>query len=208
MPQYVVQQGDCISSIAYEHGIAPDTIWNHPDNSELKNKRKNRDTLYPGDVVFIPETTLGTEDCATDQRHHFVVKNTPAKLRLRLLINDQPRANEEFTLIVDGQQRTGKTDGDGWLEQYIAPNAREGKLILTSTGEEYELLLGNMDPIDEIAGIQGRLRNLGFYGGELDGEMSPELEDAIRAFQTAKQLPVTGQATAPTKDALRAAYGH
>ena len=53
--EYQAREGDCISSIAYENGLFPNTLWNHPDNAELKRNRKDMNLLEVGDVVKIPE---------------------------------------------------------------------------------------------------------------------------------------------------------
>jgi len=37
MPEHQVQQGDCINSIGLQYGFFPNTLWNHPDNAELKS---------------------------------------------------------------------------------------------------------------------------------------------------------------------------
>ena len=41
MPTYTVKQGDCISSIADQMGFFWDTVWNDPNNEQLRNRRKN-----------------------------------------------------------------------------------------------------------------------------------------------------------------------
>ncbi|MGB9698788.1 MAG: LysM peptidoglycan-binding domain-containing protein [Thermodesulfobacteriota bacterium] len=60
MPEYTVKQGDCLSSIGEKYGIFWEKIWNQPKNDKLKEKRKNPNILYPGDVIFIPDTIKGT----------------------------------------------------------------------------------------------------------------------------------------------------
>ena len=59
---YQVKQGDCISSIAFEKGFFPDTIWNHPENENLKELRKDPSVLLPGDSVYIPDKRLRNLD--------------------------------------------------------------------------------------------------------------------------------------------------
>src|SRR5882724_13489186 len=99
---YKVEQGDCISSIAFEYGFYPDTIWNYPANSELKKKREDPNVLFPGDVVTIPDRRPIEFSKPTTARHKFRLKNIPAKLRLRLLtLEGQPRANEKYVLEID-----------------------------------------------------------------------------------------------------------
>lgn len=85
MPEYTVKQGDCLSSIAARHGLFWEKVWNHPKNSKLKEKRKDPNILYLGDVVFVPDKDKKEESGPTEQRHRFRKKGTPAKLRLRLM---------------------------------------------------------------------------------------------------------------------------
>jgi N-acetylmuramoyl-L-alanine amidase len=207
MPEHVIQQGDCITSIAWQYGFSPEKIWGLPQNAGLKKLRKDPNVLFPGDVVFIPQKEPKLLDRATGKRHKFKVKGLAAKLRIRLLDNYKPRKNEHYKLLIDESEFSGQTDGDGWLVQVIPPNAQQGTLVLKDGAEEHPLQLGHLDPIDEISGVQARLRNLGFYSGSIDGEMSDDLETALAGFQRKHNLSHTGQPDQSTKDALKAAYG-
>src|SRR5690348_2619864 len=97
MPQqYRVKQGDCISSIAAQFGHVFDTVWNYGDNADLKERRKDPNVLYPGDVVVIPDKTERLEDRGTDGHHKFTAKAAPTFIHLRLLLDDQPRAGLSY----------------------------------------------------------------------------------------------------------------
>jgi len=206
MPNHTVSQGECISSIAWQHGFFPNTIWNDPANAALKSARKDPNVLFPGDVVFIPEKQSKQADAATEKKHTYVLKGVPAKLRLRILDGDVPRANVNYKLSIDGKWFEGTTDGDGKLEHTIPPGAQTGYLLFEGD-VPIRLALGDMDPVDTISGIQGRLRNLGFDCGAIDGNLSPRLEAALKAFQQKHGLTVTGQADEATKNKLKEIHG-
>src|SRR5258708_7574362 len=154
--KHEVEQGDCITSIAFDNGFFPDTIWNHADNAKLKEQRKDPNVLFPGDVVFVPDKRLKEVPRPTGQLHRFQCKNQPAKLRIQLLRENQPRANEEYELEIDDLKFSGRTDGSGRLQQSISPSAKQGRLLLKNGKEVYELLLGHLNPYDNITGAQGR----------------------------------------------------
>ncbi len=202
-----VKQGDCISSIAFENGFSPDTIWNHPSNAELKKKREDPNVLMPGDMVFVPDKRPKEVSESTNQVHKFKCKNTPEKFKLQLMIGGEPRVGEEYELEIEDLKFSGKTDGQGRIEQSIPPDAKNGKLILANGEEVYQLQLGRLNPSDEITGAQGRLWNLGFYFGAIDGKMSDELEEAVQEFQFTKNIEPDGKLTPATIAALKDDYG-
>jgi LysM repeat protein len=202
MPTYTVQQGDCISSIAAQYGFLWDTIWQHPDNADLRAKRHDPNVLYPGDEIVIPEKMVKEVSRPTGRMHEFVKPKKPTKLKLRLLRDyDKPRANLPYQLEIDGNVLSGVTDGDGFLEHPIPPNASRGVLTVKEKGtdETYQLGLGTLDPHDTDDGVRGRLVNLGIGGDTL--------QDALRAFQQKEGLTVTGEADDATRGRLKEKFG-
>lgn len=203
MPRiYKVKQGDCFSSIASEHGFFWDTLWNHPGNARLKEHRKDPSVLREGDVVQIPDLREKNEGGATDERHRFRMKGVPAMLKIRLCIEDEPRADEPYTLFVDGLEvAQGRTDGDGFIRAPIPPGSRQGRLLV-GIGDDRDVFVfrfGTVDPIDTEEGARGRLENL--------GHDVAELEEAVRAFQDQEGLDVTGTVDAATRERLKERFG-
>ncbi len=200
--EYEVKQGDCISSIAYEYGFFWETLWKHANNADLKQRRKDPNVLLESDVVHIPDLTPKDEPGGTEQRHRFRLRGVPAKLKVQVLSDDKPRANEPYQLLVDGRWTRGPTDADGVVEQPLPPNARSGKLIVgeAEARQIYPLSFGAIDPLTEESGIRDRLINLG-YDAEND------LPGAIRAFQKKEGLSVTGEVDEATRNKLLNCYG-
>ncbi len=211
--RHVVQPGECLLSLATRYGFADwQAIFEHPDNSELKEKRKTPSVLHPGDVVSIPEKADKQVEVATGAVHTFKVKLPKAMVRIAL----QVHGSYGYELSVDGERWTGKTDGSAPIEHAISPDARDGELLLwpdTEGNDEAReglqripLLLGHLDPVEEISGIQGVLGNLGHYYGPVDGRESDAMKAAIAAFQAKVGLARTGEIDDALRDKLRAEH--
>ncbi|HWA24631.1 MAG TPA: peptidoglycan-binding domain-containing protein [Lacunisphaera sp.] len=205
--QHRIEQGECVANVAELNGFFPKTVWDHPDNAALKKKRGDPYSLLPGDMLAIPDKRLKEVAGTPEKRHRFTRKGVPEKLRVRFCVGQKPRANARYKLEVDGQLIHGTTDRDGWLECAISPNAHSARIYFDDSRDPIVLDLGHLDPIEEISGIQGRLTNLGFYRGPMDGILGPDLEAALVDFQVAKKIEVTGRPDDATKKALLEAYG-
>ncbi len=207
MPWHVVEQGECLASIAKRFGFLPDTIWNDAENADLKAKRTGN-VLLRGDAIFIPEKRARTVDVATEARHRFVRRGAAVTLRLTLRKRDgSPRANLRYTIEIDGRLFEGTTSGDGLLEHEIDAAAAEGTLVVHGErgAERYPLKLGHLNPADDPSGARARLKNLGYDPGPAgDGEA---LAATLRAFQSANELEPTGEPDAATRAKLTELHG-
>jgi Putative peptidoglycan binding domain len=65
-------------------------------------------------------------------------------------------------------------------------------------------LAGSVCADDNVRVVQEKLRDGGFYSGEIDGAYSSELAAALTRYQVRKGLAVTGQLDVDTSDALGA----
>ncbi|WP_437817497.1 peptidoglycan-binding domain-containing protein [Sorangium sp. So ce1078] len=202
MRRHRIEQGDSVVRLAEQYGFAPDTIWNHPDNAELKALRKDMNVLAPGDMLAVPDLRLREEACATGRRHVFRRRGVPTVFRAQLYDRGEARRNEPYELEVDGRLYTGQTDDEGKIEVYLPNGARRGRLVVNRGEVDAEVRFGHMDPITEIAGVQKRLANLGFEVGAIDGVMHARLSAALRAFQTLVGLAPTAELDDETRAAL------
>ncbi len=220
---YEVEQGDCMSSIAFENGFFWQTLWNLPENANLKARRKNPNVLMTGDLVHIPDLTVKNEPGATEMTHKFLLKGVPEILRMKLQdASHKPRPNLDYVIVIDGLSRRGKTDANGELKESIPPNARAGKLTfpalhsLDKAGTPIPgrpkntvmlLQLGGLNPISEVSGVKARLANLKFYKCPVDETCDDATKQAISKFQASQGLPVTGAADEATKAQLQKLHG-
>jgi hypothetical protein len=127
---YIVETGDCISSIAFDHGFFWETIWNHPKNAELKTKRKDPNILQEDDIVYTPDLTLKRVSRPTNQKHKFVRKGAPAKLRFRIM--EEPKPEETQTAAGGASPGGGGGGGGSFLDK--AADAAQKAIGLSSGG--------------------------------------------------------------------------
>lgn len=203
MTQHTVQQGECITSIADRYGLFWETVWNHSQNAELKQRRQDPNVLQPGDDLFVPEQRIQEEVGAAEERHCFRKKGIPAMLKVKIVIGNEPYNNQPYTLIIDGQiAAEGATDGEGFVESSIPPQAREGSIRVGPQDSYlvFPVSLGTLDPIDTDDGVNGRLLDLG-YGADENSE------EAIRAFQEDNDIEATGSIDQATRDKLQEVFG-
>ena len=205
----IVRQGDSIISLSKRYGIPVDKILNHPDNSPLRERKRNASILFPGDRITIPDKELKEEDGATEQRHRFRCNNRTSWLRAKFLRKGEPRSGEPYLLIVDGKDFRGNLDSQGKLEARVPCDAKEAIVLLGREGEQerHALKIGHVDPLSETSGIQQRLKNLGFFCGNENNEVGPRTRSALRRFQEKQGLQVTGEMDEETRNRLRDVHG-
>jgi N-acetylmuramoyl-L-alanine amidase len=212
--RHVVAQGDYLAKIARDRGLSdPMTLWNAPENAELRRLRGNPNVLYPGDVVVIPEAQTKQEGGNTEARHRFVLHGS--KLRLRIAL--EQALHEELKdvpceLRIGSEVRTLTTDGSGCLEHEIAPGAERAELVVRGGDSAFRdrllrLEIGHLDPIDTISGVAARLANLGYLRRPVERDDDPELLAAIQEFQCEHALTVDGVVGPRTREKLREVHG-
>jgi len=203
--EYAAVQGDCIENIAYVFGLCPDTVWDHPDNADLREFR-NSVVLKPGDAVTIPDLRQETVDVAPSQRHRFRRRGVPSMFRVALSFGETSTAGLDYTLSIDNGVvfYRGTLDGSGRVEHPMPPDSRRAKLTVDE--QVFEFDLGHLLPISERQGVVDRLRGLG-YLEDSDGVSDDRLVAATTSFQREKGLDATGELTDATRAALVDAFG-
>jgi hypothetical protein len=206
---HIVRSGDNIESIAFEYGHFGETIWEHPNNAELKKLRRDPDVLAVGDKVFVPLLREKIVKRETNQVHRFQCKNTPSLFRFRPLMFGAPLKGEKYVLTIDEEPPVeGVIDENGTITHQIKPDAVKAKVTVGEGLMEmnYELELRALAPIRTTLGIQGRLRQLGIYEGALDGRNNSETQNALAVFQEIHGLEPTGESDEETIKMLLEKY--
>ena len=208
--QYIVQPGDCLSSIAQKHGFGNwRIIYNDPNNADFRLTRPNPNLIYADDILFIPDKKPKEIEIPTASSSVFIVNLVRTHLRLRIVnLNDEPRGGLAYKLRVGSLQKEGTTSADGMIDEEIPADVTSGALEIASIGVSKSLQIGHLDPIDTISGIQGRLKNLGYDCGPIDGIKGRKTTAAIRAFQRDNSpLEVDGICGPKTKAILTDRHG-
>ena len=212
---HVVQQGECLSSIAEYYGFSDwRIVYDHPRNASFRELRPDPHVIHPGDRLYIPDPDLKDEPGATEQLHTYELIAEPTLLRVVLEDEDgQPFANKRYELTVGDRVYPGTTDATGLLEHEIEPTDSHGQLVIwkheqdVAKGITWMLEIGGLDPVEKITGVQARLNNLGYDSGPVDGIQGPITTAAVEAFQGENELVVDGIVGPQTRGKLKEIHG-
>jgi hypothetical protein len=211
MPErHTVADGECLATIAGTTGHFWKTIWDDPANAQLKDLRMDPNVLAAGDVLEIPDLQPKAESRAPGQRHCFRRRSIPARVRIRILRQGSPRANQPFRAEIDGRTTSGSTDGDGFLELVIPVNADSARLAVgpSDDEDEHEINLGRLAPVADMRGAKERLHNLGFLDCDPDSDAADaKTGAALRAFQFRHELDESGALDDATQAKLVEMHG-
>jgi LysM repeat protein len=214
---HVVAQGEHLSLIAEKHGFHNyQTVWDDPANADLKSKRQNPNVLYPGDQLTIPDKTDHSESRPTDARHKFKAKATP--LRLQLFIKDcssTPVINTNCRLDVATDSQQLATDGSGKVSVPIPNDTQKSRVVIQTdqiVETNFDVSVGELDPIDTVTGQIGRLNNLGYDAGPVrepaDDPAKMQFKSAVEEFQCNSGMkPVDGICGSQTQAKLMQVHG-
>lgn len=217
MPQqHTVKQGEHLPAIAEQYGFTDfKKIWEDPANADLKSRRKNPNILFPGDQLTIPDKEIQEVNRSTGSRHRF--QATLPVLKLRVVLEDifeKPIANAKCRLRVGTEEMELETDGNGKFERTIPASADSAQLVLEESENSelvIPLMIGHLDPIDEVSGQCARLNNLGYNAGPLPGNTESankmQLQSAIEEFQCDHGLAVDGVCGPNTQAKLQQIHG-
>lgn len=205
---HIVRRGDHLPKLAFERGVDPETVWNHPKNKALRELRKDWHILCEGDILTIPVPDppegLPIRAGTTNRYKGQVPKiDTP----VRFADEAGPYAGEAYVIRGMGKPVEGTTDGDGHLTISSPMWVRTVQVEFPARGVAVDLLVGDMDPITEISGVQMRLAHLGYLKARKSNALDEATVEALRAFQRAQYLDPSGQIDDATVAALKDAFG-
>ncbi|MFO0611524.1 MAG: type VI secretion system tip protein TssI/VgrG [Polyangiaceae bacterium] len=127
----------------------------------------------------------------------------------------RPYANKHYEARAEGTKLEGTTDAEGVVSLDLPKAVRQASVTVWldtyPTGRRKELCfdIADIPPIDQVSGIQTRLKNLGYYHGATNGELLDEPTMAALAdLQEDHGVPRDGLPSRETLSILAQRYGH
>jgi hypothetical protein len=180
-------------------------LYGEASSIELERKADIR-----GDKVLIncrAQPPLPTDEAGNVESIKLSVRLTDALA--------QPYEDKHYELKSGSLSLEGTTGAGGLIEHDLPKSARIAQVELWigkyPAGERrtYLLELSPLPPIDCLEGLRGRLKNLGYYEGPLEGEaLDAPTAAAIRRFQREHKIEDSGVDDDATQTALVARHGN
>ncbi len=190
--QHTIKRGETLLNVADHYGFADwKTIWDHPNNGPLRQRRDDPQRLVPGDELHVPDKGERWVKVSTNQKHVFELRSPQS--RLKVALEDRfgsPYARRAFKVLADDKELEGRTDDLGVVDVPLPCTPGQSVLITLPKEEiEWQVEVGTLYPLleEDVTGYQAALQNLGFLheptGDACTGLLDDATGNAIFAFQ-------------------------
>jgi hypothetical protein len=196
MSEREIKPGEWFAKIVKLEGLGTEwkKIYNGGDNADFRKACPDPDLLIPGEKCVLPEKKKKEESKPGNAKASFKLKGDKAQLNVVVIRPDgQPLKSVDYKLTLHGSGADGtviakKTDGSGAVKCDIPVDTDSATLDIE--GQELELKIGWLEPVETVKGVQARLRNLNYAIADVDGNAGPETPTAaaVAAFQKEHSL--------------------
>lgn len=166
MRPYVIRQGEYLAKIAFAEGFDADAVWTHDKNKELKERRKTHWILYPGDVVFVPDSEHGRCPAGLESSNEYSAKVPHVWCNFVFRRGNEALANARCDVEFGGQVREETTRENGGLSVRVPTIVRDVIVTFHEHNLQFWVSVGDLDPADEPGGKEQRLENMGYLREE------------------------------------------
>lgn len=225
--RHVLESGECLQSLALQHGFKDgQTIYDAPDNADLRQKRASPGEVAPGDVVVIPDRKTRDLPLTKGKVNKFKVQVPTGILRVHVCDEaGQALTGKPYELTIKDNTIEGKTTSDGAVEEPVALNAASGSLVVYDSNAKddarwiWSFRIADLEAPETRVGAWQRLANLGYWSSaeppeDSSGSATTQSSDpldplvlAIRAFQHDEQLDESGRIDDDTRKRLVERHG-
>jgi hypothetical protein len=187
-----VQSGMGVDKIALRCGHLPETIWRHPNNAPLVDKRQSRNVLEPGDKIYVPPRRPRVEEARPGHLYVLVRKGARARLRLRFELAFEPLQGKHYMIEIPDQPSITGVTVDGYVECDVPAETEVVHAKVQGLPRPVVLRLDTLRPIWGDVGVLQRLKNLGLPCGKPEDGVSPEGVGALKRFQRIISIEPSG----------------
>lgn len=141
---HTVKSGESLSVIAQQYGFRSwKAIYDHPSNSEFRQKRPNPNLIMAGDKISIPEKTSKTVEAETGKEHTYKAASGKQKIEFMVTFIDSLNSTDAVpeltaTLVLpDGTKGDHNADSKGTI-LLAEPDISSGKVDVVNIWDARE----------------------------------------------------------------------
>lgn len=213
----VLSQGESLATLSARHGLDPAAVWSLAQNDDLRKVRPDPNVLSPHDILFVTAPKRAWMPVMVGGVNKFV--GTPRALFGRLkCVDSQGKPLPDTSYLIDDVDPpiTGTISG-GILEFEVPPTLPRVRVHLPDLNLCIVAQVAHLDPVNDpdASGAEQRMTALGIappIPAVIDEEAreiveGEYLDAALREFQQAQGVAVTGVVDDATRTALLKAHG-